>query len=198
MTVHYDLKEEDWTAMQLHYARQTGQFKRSQRTLVALSAFLILLGATAALVSTRSSAPLLLLIYAGFMMVMSLFMPQIHRRNIQKILQKGHHKALFGATSVVLTPKGIQTTSPIGESLFYWNAVEQLAESETHLFVQFSAGVNLIVPKRAFATQTHGAQFLKLAEEYQQVATGSPIPTMQRGAWWTQGAQVVESQSQRQ
>jgi hypothetical protein len=197
MTVNYDLTEEDLVDYNVHFAKTVGQLEKSKRALIVLGVVMMALGAFV-LALGKVVIGISSLLYGVILMGLSPLLQKSMRRNLKKVMQKGYFKAILGETQVTLTPKGIQTTNRMSESLMYWGAVEQLAETETHFFVQFSAGINLVIPKRAFATQTHGAQFLQRVEEYRQAATGTPIPTMQRGSWWTQGTQVVEPQSQRQ
>ncbi|WP_395139837.1 YcxB family protein [Armatimonas sp.] len=197
MTINYDLTEEDLVDYQLHFARTIGHLKRSKQVMAILGAVLGILGILLFTIG-KVAQGVGSLLYALFLFFFAPLMQKTMQQNLKKLVRKGYYKALLGSTQLTLTPKGIKTTNGMSESLMYWGAVEQLVESDTNFFVQFSAGVNLVIPKRAFATQTHGAQFLKMAEEYRQAATGVPIPTMQKGAWWTQGADLIETQSQRQ
>lgn len=197
MTLNYDLTAEDLVAYQLHFAKNVGQLKRSKFVLAALGAMMMVFGLLLWTLGRAGSVGGAALGYGLFLLCFGLLLPKSMENNLRKTVKKGYYKALLGQTQVTLSPKGIQSLNGMSESTFFWGAVEQVAETPTHLFVQFSAGVNLVIPKRAFATQTHGEQFLKQVEEYRQAATGSPIPTTQRGAWWTQGSQVVETQQQR-
>lgn len=197
MTVHYDLNEDDWLTMNLHYMEQSGLIEKNQkryRMLITLCAVEVV-----ACLLIKWYLPALFFASVGGALLFNLTrIPGLLRKQIQRQTNQGDFRALFGHYELALTPQGIKTKGPISENLYYWSAVEQLIETETHFFIQFSSAVRITIPKRAFATQTHGAEFLKLAEHYRQNVTGTPIPTMQRGAWWTQGAQVVETQQQRQ
>jgi YcxB-like protein len=197
MTVHYDLNEDDWLSMNLHYLEQSGMIQKNQRRHRMLIGVCGLEVAICLLVHWPLPA-----FFFGAMGAALLFnltrVPTLLRKQIQRQSGRGDFRALFGHYELALTPEGIKTKGPISENIYYWSAVEQLVETETHFFIQFSSAVRITVPKRAFAAQTQGMEFLKLAEHYRQNATGTPIPTMQRGAWWTQRGDIVETQAQRQ
>lgn len=195
MTLNFELIEDDLVAYQLDYATRSGHVKNSR--LGAL--FLTMLMGILALLASRYSLYLAgLLAYVG---VLFAFSGALTRRQLtrtfKKVVERGDLKGLVGASEVTLLPNGVRSVGPMGESLYYWSAVEQLTETETHVYVRFSSAINIVIPKRAFSNARQGAQFLKMAEEYRQAATGKPIPTTQRGTWWTQGTQVVETQTLR-
>lgn len=195
MTTQYSLAEEDWFALNLHYAAQSGQMKRQRRIFLGLAG--LMLADTLLLYFVHAASLSLLAGTVGLMaLMMALFLPKLLLRNLRRQVQRGDFRALFGDYELTLLPSGVNVRGPIAESLYYWSAVEQIIEIETHLFIQFSSAVRLTIPKKAFTTPQQGAQFLRMAEEYRQAATGKPIPTTQRGSWWTQGTQVVETQLQ--
>ena len=180
---------------QLDYATRSGHVKNSRIGALFLT---VLMGIFALLASRYSLYLTGLLAYVGVLFAVSgaLTRRQL-TQNFKKIAVRGDFKGLVGACEVTLLPKGIRSVGPMGESLYYWSAVEQLTETETHVYIRFSSAINIVVPKRAFVSAQQGAQFLKMAEEYRTAATGQPIPTTQKGTWWTQGTQVVETQTQR-
>ncbi|WP_309723090.1 YcxB family protein [Armatimonas sp.] len=181
--------------MNLHYQKQSGMIRKYQRTYGLVLVISIVEGLLCW--ALHWNQLMLLFIGLGLGCLIALpRVPQVLRRQIKR--QASAFQAGFGNYELSLLPTGINVKNPISESLFYLSAVEQLVESETHLFIQFSSAVRITIPKRTFSTQEQGFQFLRMAEEYRQAATGTPIPTMQRGSWWTQGTQVVEPQSQRQ
>ena len=65
----------------------------------------------------------------------------------------------LGVRSIALEPDGLRVHSPCSRRLIFWEALQPLEETETHLFLPFTPQGVVIIPRRAFATPEAWADF---------------------------------------
>lgn len=57
---------------------------------------------------------------------------------------------LVGPQRVELTPQGLRTTSPKGETLTRWSGVQEVVRTQDHVFVFVTRNTAFMAPRRAF------------------------------------------------
>ena len=201
MTVEFESTEEDAVDAVSYLNHNLPQFRNQMRTLRLFSIFMLVFGLFLGL-SLLVTFNLVNFICAVFLLGYSAVLWQTQKQRMRGLFQKsvksGAAATLIGPHSYTVTPEGLASTSQFGRSVLYWSGIEKVVELEKSIAFHFSAAQAILIPKRVFASQAHGAEFLRLVEQYRQQATGQPIPQTTRGAWWTQGQSVVEnSQSNR-
>lgn len=103
-----------------------------------------------------------------FFLVYPWFYRQADAETLRKWLEAGKDDAMFGAQTVVVSQEGLITRDRAGESMTKWAAVQNVAQSEKHLFVYTSSARAIIVPKRAFASEHDLEEFTRLVDKYRQ------------------------------
>ncbi len=138
--------------------------------------------------------------------ILQFFIPGILSLNFNKLISKWQTKALVKDGSYIsiqshylytITPDGLHSKSKFSESLLYWSGFQKVIETDTFLFFHLSAAQGFMIPKRAFISPEQGAEFMRLVEHYREQSTGTPVPKITKGAWWTQGSAVTEEETQK-
>jgi hypothetical protein len=195
MTVSFEGTEEDAIEAVSYLNYNLPQFRSQKRALRFLAAILLVLAALMAL--------LLLVKFSVFNLIMCVYclavgiaIPYSQKRGMRSLFRKmvksGAAATLLGPQSYTPTPEGLATTSRFGRAVLYWSGIDKVVELETAVALHFSSAQAILIPKRAFASPAHGAEFLQLIEQYRQQTTGEPIPQTTKGSWWTQGNSVTD------
>jgi hypothetical protein len=72
----------------------------------------------------------------------------------------------FGRYRVTLDAEGISEEAPNGRHSHRWAAVEDLCETESHLFVVVAGSSAYVIPKRAFPSVQTSEEFLARAKAF--------------------------------
>jgi hypothetical protein len=76
-----------------------------------------------------------------------------------------------------LRPDGLYTIQPVAESLYRWPYVEEVAQNETHLFIQVDKNSAVVIPKSAFSDEAHAQRFFQSADSlWREAKDLPPIP----------------------
>jgi hypothetical protein len=201
MTIDYDCTEEDIIQMTLYFSTlPEGKRQIRQSNIITFFMIVGILMCFFGLMSLVKSDffGIYTLIGAIIASALAIGLCYIDRKSqirnfIHNRSKQGYYKEDTGPSVLTLTPKGLVHQGPTGESLKLWHIIDQVAETETHLYLHFSPVLFFIIPKRAFATAAQGSAFLKQIEEYRQAATGTSIPQITKGQWWTQARDEAES-----
>jgi hypothetical protein len=202
MTVEFECAAEDIVALNKHYyalAKGRKQLLQNIALTAGISFFIIF--TFVAIILTLLKMPLtskeLLLAAIGSLVVF--FGRWIRRQSniragVELQIKAGTYKSILGSNRVTVSPDGLTNQSEMDRCTFFWNSIEEVRESEAHIYFQFSPVMFFLIPKRAFGSPQQGAEFLRLVEKYRTEATGTPIPETTKGAWWTQSG-VTEAEN---
>lgn len=154
---------EDLHAFNQHYTTTAELPRRNQRlvrlVLTALLASLLMaLGAWA-----RPPWPFWLtgLLILGFWWrVFPFRIAQLMRVNTERLYREGKNRGILGPHRIAAEPEWLLEASSDREHRTRWRAIEQVVETEQHLFVYVSGFSSVIVPKRAFATAEDRERFV--------------------------------------
>ena len=94
-----------------------------------------------------------------------LIFPWLHTRGIRnrtlKLLNEGSNKGLLGRQRITLQDEGLYCESPSGETKLKWEAIERIVTNEDYMFVYLGSVNAIVIPKRAFASQSDLHAFLE-------------------------------------
>ncbi len=92
------------------------------------------------------------MIFIVFGILWAVFYPTRVRRHMERtserIMNESSHTKSLGSYSLRLDDAGIHSESPIGKSQFYWNAVDRVTLTESHLNIFLSGPIGFPIPKR--------------------------------------------------
>ena len=182
MDIVADITKDDVVAYNMyHFAhspavRQQG-FRAVAVTLVVLVVWsgllgVLVFGSDGPLDTARAIWPLLL----GpplFLLVMILVFRRRTRRTrktVERMLDEGENKGLFGEHRITLTPEGVNDSSDFHKKLTSWDAVERVAVTDQHLFVYTNAIEAVIVPRRSFPNEASFTSFVEAAKRFHSLA----------------------------
>jgi hypothetical protein len=114
----------------------------------------------------------------------------------KKSIKEGGFVTLIGNNTYSVEARGLRHINRFSDSLLFWESIEKVVETESSFAFHLSSVAAFLIPKRAFSSPEQGVEFMRLVEQYRQQSTGEPIPETTRGAWWTQGSSVTESENQ--
>jgi hypothetical protein len=95
---------------------------------------------------------------AGFMAVILWFMI-ISRIQVFRI-GPADDGFILGKRSIEVVEAGIRVTAELHESLYRWSAVRNIGVTDQHLFVMVDSSAGIIVPLRAFSSESEREQFV--------------------------------------
>jgi hypothetical protein len=101
-----------------------------------------------------------------------IYFPWAYRRRFRKIVggmvAEGKNRELFSPRRVTTSPEGISEISDLAQRSFSWPAVDRVVCNDDYVFVYTSALNAIIVPGRAFSTQSDFERFVAAFSTYQK------------------------------
>lgn len=108
----------------------------------------------------------------AFTLIWIAFYPQLLVRSLRsnscKLISRAKEQGLLGRQVLTLSKKGVNMQSEISEALYPWPEVEEIAESEQHVFVHVGTSKAYAVPKSAFPDAAALDQFRQLCQQYRR------------------------------
>lgn len=106
----------------------------------------------------------------AFALIWVAFYPQLVVRTLKsssrKLVQQAREQGLLGRQVLTLDQSGIQMRNDLTEATYPWRSVEEVAESEQHVFLHVGPSKAYAVPKAAFADAGAVDQFLRICAEH--------------------------------
>jgi hypothetical protein len=115
----------------------------------------VTVGITLALTGVQLHLPSLMAGLFGGVFWLLIF-SRIHARNTGPAADG----CIYGPRTVSITAEGLRECSPKCESLFHWSSIRSVVSLGDHVFVMVDRNAGIIVPRRAFASDTERDQFL--------------------------------------
>lgn len=107
------------------------------------------------------------------------FYPFLYRRRIKKSLKymdsHGRNMGLLGGRRMHFNNRGMYLHNEAGEFLYYWPAIELVAEYEGSVHIYVTANAAVIVPDRAFDTADQRTEFLAAIETMRSGGTATVV-----------------------
>jgi hypothetical protein len=149
MTLNFQLRREDLLAFTREYHAASPTFRRVRaRMRYRLPVIMLVLW----LISLwghgfgwiRTS------IYLGVAVAWFFFYPARFNRRIgsysQKLVDEESHRKSLGPCELTLSEAGLHSKSVLGESTYYWSAVERVLLTDSHLFIFLNGRIGFPIP----------------------------------------------------
>jgi hypothetical protein len=180
--VEYEFTADDFVQFNLHHNRHSPEIRR--RFLVAWITIPVVMWTLFLLL------PLVLrrdeqtywqgIVAIGWYFVMPLFFlayyPWAARRRvtglIHGMLKEGANRSLLGPRSITIDASGITSKSAVSTNSQSWGAVNRVVRTEESGYIYTSSVSAVVIPRRAFDSQTAFDEFLNEAESLRQAAAG--------------------------
>ncbi|WP_369016086.1 YcxB family protein [Armatimonas sp.] len=104
------------------------------------------------------------------------------RVSIRRAIRLREGKGILGEYSYELTQDGLVTRSTLGTETCFWSAVESIVETPGYIFLRTSKLDYLLIPKHAFSSPQHQAEFLAQVESFRLGQNAPPTPL--KSAWY--------------
>lgn len=174
MELQFELFENDYVDFNMHYMSISPTIKRSifiQRYIISII-YLI-----APFVSAKITDIPLWYWSIGFILlyiIWVIFYPKYFRKRaikqVVKLLKEGKNVGIIGKYTLSLTPDCIIGINDSGESKTNWGSVENIYDTENHIFIYVGSMKAYIVPLRAFKTKDEKVFFINKLNEYRENA----------------------------
>lgn len=197
MTLQYDVSEAEIILANQELAltpdgkRLWRRFRRFRMVVGGVVGALIWLILSLRLTISLAFFPLYVL---GFMALFGMGLDSVLRRRdirvaIRRMVQENKGKGVIGQRRLTLAPEGMTVVSDTGSQTVFWSALEKALETPGFLLLQKTEGDYVLLPKHAFTSPQHQAEFLATVERFRlgQVQAASEL---QKQAWYQSRDQV--------
>jgi YcxB-like protein len=92
--------------------------------------------------------------------------PANFRRRLRALVVKPQNRHLLGEKTLLIGPQGISSKDQDIQTLIRWDMIEDIEETDAHVFFFVGQRTALILPCRAFPTDQDFEDFLNLARQY--------------------------------
>jgi hypothetical protein len=163
MELKYNLTKQDYIDFNINYMSYSKSTKRMLLIQRLMGPFIFLI--IPFLDSTPKSDPFLFIVFTILSIMWFIFFDKIIRKDMQrrvsKVLAEGNNKGMLGAHTLILDKDGVLEITTHNESKTKWEAIENIIESENHIFIFFSSMAAYIVPLRVFKSSNEKNIFLE-------------------------------------
>jgi hypothetical protein len=182
----YQLSVDDHLAfVSFHYSNRAPEIRRRYLFAQTIPPLICLISAAGGL-GLFFEWDWLLAAYLGIFVVGSLLWISFYPRRYKKLLKKLVMKKLNdprNATSLArcwlsITPQGILTANDVGETRSDWRRIQEVVETENHLFLYIGSDEALVIPRRAFAKDNLWKEFVNTAVQFQAEAHKGDLPNL--------------------
>ncbi len=151
MTLTYDFTLDDLVAFNRHHLRHSPSHKRTRFFVRVL--FIPMAAIPVVLRLLQGQDVLGLTLTMGVIAVIWFFAypPIFDRRvesQIRRALNEGSNRGLVGEHTLTITPEGLRSTSPGGDSFYKWASVEKVEQTESYIFVYVASVQAIVIPKQ--------------------------------------------------
>ena len=121
------------------------------------------------------------------------------RNATQRLLKAGRNaeKAL-GLRRLVLDARGVYNSSKLFSSTYQWVGIDEVATTDSHIFLYFTTMNAYIVPRRAFPSNRAFDDFVDAARRYHDMAGEDDAvwEMTSKGEWECRGATDIQTPDQ--
>jgi hypothetical protein len=175
MTVEFEQAIDDMVTFHVHYFNKRMPVRRHLLGILALvplafAVFLVLNVNQAGAPHQVDYMANLMLGLGIFFAVMWLYSQLARRhliqRNLNKLLGPGRNLNLTGPRRITITPEFVISASPLTQSASRWLGIEKIETDGQNIYIFNSTMTAFIIPRRAFSSDVHYAEYLAQANEY--------------------------------
>ena len=157
MTITYELTKDDGVALMKYLWQRPERRQRERREndtiAIALAVVIWLLISKAA-----GNIALLIALAIGLGLLKSL--PELRSKRSKRWVESQAFQPWLGERTVSIEETGLRIVSTRGERLIYWGGIQEVIETENHVFVPFGMLEVVVIPKRAFESDETKSAFL--------------------------------------
>lgn len=180
MTITYELTKEDGVALMKYLWERPERRKRERRENDTIAiAFAVVIW----LLISQALGNLALLIALGVGLWLLKALPDMRSKRGERWVNSDGFQQWLGERTTSVEENGLRVASSRGERLIYWSRIEEVIETEGHLFLPFGMLEVVVIPKRAFESDETKVTFLtelearrKPAPEPAPEAEAAPAP----------------------
>jgi hypothetical protein len=171
MTVEFEQTFEDLVTFADYHSRQAGKGVRSLLVLIVVLATAVMLLVLKQGQNPRNLASVLPMI-AGCVVILTLLLlltlgrRGLVRRNLRTHYGKGRNLNLIGVRRLTITPDYVMFASPLCQSVTRWLGMEKVEADAQGIYLYNTSLTAYIIPRRAFNSEQHQAEFHAKAAEY--------------------------------
>lgn len=169
-SVEFNLQPEDVSAFRRAVAASAPKPRRQSRIILLWWGILLALAALSAAVKWGVRG--FVLVAAPIIIVVGLVAFFVWRG--LRRLSPPELKLLTARHRVEISREGVAQSGEYGSSAFPWKIVEDIRDTNAHVFIFNGPNSAVVIPARAFATETGFRQFVEKAQEYRRAATTAP------------------------
>lgn len=184
MTIRFTLAPTDMGAFQGWWLQNTPEGKKFVQNVVIRTCGLIavLLALIACLVPTLR---LIILLEAVIGIgIGALVIPARLRKNASaqtvKMYSSASNESLFGERTLEINEGGILSISANATSLYKWDSIQMIAQSDTHAFLTVGTMMAIAIPREAVSEGNFDAFVAEAQRLHQQSKARVPVPAMAR------------------
>jgi hypothetical protein len=172
MQLEFDLTKEDVIAFNMyHYAHSPSVRRKKWINLVWVIVVLVSVCVLAAIAVERSggSADFLWTLLVSIPIYIACYpylLRRAQRKVVERLIAEGQNRDQFGKKQVTITPIEITAAGELTSTTVRWKAVERIEVVEAYAYVYFSALQAVIVPRRAFSSDTEFSAWVETARKY--------------------------------
>lgn len=150
MTITYELTKEDGVALMKYLWQRPERRKRERRENDTIAiAFAVVIW----LLVSQAAGNIGLLIALGVGLWLLKALPDIRSKRGERWVNSDGFQQWLGERTTSAEERGLCVASSRGERLIYWNRIEEVIETESHLFLPFGMLEVVVIPKRAFESE---------------------------------------------
>ena len=160
LNIQYELNIDDVIAWNYYYLEYSAQWKKNWKLIrfvfmpvmvvcFIISIFYLRIGINKGIISTIVAAGIGIIIGGGGF-VYYLFYPNMLRRKIRKTAKIAYGRgqnSLIGKHNLIISTAGITDND---NAIVKWTAVEDIVQTDAHVFILVHSNKAIIIPERAF------------------------------------------------
>jgi hypothetical protein len=189
MTVQFALTGDDYAAFNLHWNRTSDVMRRRWRRAWVLLAGMALVPALIALAEMKNNPGIA--VPMGFVAIAMLIWMgaiaasrrRVASRSIHRLFRGMTGRAVVGPRTLTISPEDIETEMDVANSTHKWIAIEAVHADAHHAFLYLGSAAAIIVPKRAFQSETHFKVFVNTARQFQRQAAEAEAQRNTSAKW---------------
>jgi hypothetical protein len=174
--IEYATSVADLEAFILHYMKHSPLARRSIR-ISAVCLGVIIIGVLILLPIGSSTEVLVLTIVGavGIPLIFAKFYPHVAAVWARSIYSTGNHKTILGWHRLTLLDHELREESEASSHTIRYDAIDSVAETESHVFIYLTAASGHVIPKNAVSSGSLGSFVTSLRERIER-AEGSSVP----------------------
>jgi hypothetical protein len=123
----------------------------------------------------RLAAPMAFVAFAMLVWIAAIaaFRRRGAARSVRNLFRNMTGRALVGSRTFTIRPDAIEVISDVFTVTYKWIGIERIDADRQHAFFYQGSASAIIVPKRAFNSETHFRVFVETARQFQREAAAA-------------------------